>query len=325
MSSQEDMDPKIIVDQVEARALWQDLLRNAVVVSPFDDFDFLDGLAALYGWSVKTVVWGHRLGVRFVERSRIGIRDIVVPPFVPFSSVLLSSEVPLDERLNTLNLSFHPLSGLPDSRLISLHPTLGRIGVLSPTGYSFREKATFEVPTGSKEEVLSRLSESTARKYKKSHDQYDFRAGEIESVFIADMVKQAYDKHSKRFSLPTGALGVFCDGLTQRQFATSVGAYNRDSGALEAGIVLLMNEDTAWYWLAGSQPGPAMTVLLVDTLVHLKTLGRSSMDLMGANTPGITEFKRRFGGDLVNYPHLHKSTFLTALLSSSASYFRKLT
>ena len=65
---------------------------------------------------------------------------------------------------------------------------------------------------------------------------------------------------------------------------------------------------TAHYWIAGSPPGPAMTVLLGHTLPRLRDAGLQRFDFVGANTPSIAEFKRHFGPTLTPYFHLEKIT-----------------
>ncbi len=75
----------------------------------------------------------------------------------------------------------------------------------------------------------------------------------------------------------------------------------KDQQQPDAGIVVLHDGETACYWIAGSKPGPAMTVLLGHVLEELKSSGLRSFDFIGANTPSIAEFKRRFGPALTPY------------------------
>ena len=44
-----------------------------------------------------------------------------------------------------------------------------------------------------------------------------------------------------------------------------------------------------------------MTVLLGHVLARLREEGVAYFDFVGANTPSIAEFKRRFGSELVSY------------------------
>ncbi|HET6566995.1 MAG TPA: hypothetical protein VFG50_03460, partial [Rhodothermales bacterium] len=59
---------------------------------------------------------------------------------------------------------------------------------------------------------------------------------------------------------------------------------------------------------AGSEPGPAMSVLLANMLPALASSGMRTFDYQGANTPSIAEFKRRMGARLVSYYGIEKCT-----------------
>ena len=75
----------------------------------------------------------------------------------------------------------------------------------------------------------------------------------------------------------------------------------RRDGVPEAGLAALTDGRTAHYWLAGSVPGAAMTVLLAEAFTRLAEEGVTTFDFAGANTPSIAEFKRKFGSTLVPY------------------------
>ena len=74
-----------------------------------------------------------------------------------------------------------------------------------------------------------------------------------------------------------------------------------DDGRAEAAVCTITDAGTSYYWLAGSVPGPAMTVLLGSLLPKLRQDGVRIFDLVGANTPSIAEFKRRLGAQLEEY------------------------
>ena len=75
---------------------------------------------------------------------------------------------------------------------------------------------------------------------------------------------------------------------------------------LEAAFALLCDDRSASYWVTGSSPGPAMTVLLGSVFPLLEAQGLESFDWIGANTPSIAEFKRRFGAMLTPYFRIEK-------------------
>ena len=70
-------------------------------------------------------------------------------------------------------------------------------------------------------------------------------------------------------------------------------------GEAEAAALFVVRGDHATYWLAGSAPGPAMAVLFAHATAALAADGIATLDLGGANVPGVAEFKRQFGACLV--------------------------
>ena len=82
---------------------------------------------------------------------------------------------------------------------------------------------------------------------------------------------------------------------------------NRESD-FSAGVIILFHNKTAYYWIAGSRPGAAMTVLLGKLLPQLFESGIEKFDFVGANTPTIAEFKRRLGASLETYFHVSKTS-----------------
>jgi hypothetical protein len=74
------------------------------------------------------------------------------------------------------------------------------------------------------------------------------------------------------------------------------------SGIDEAAIVLLHRLSDAFYWIVGSSPGPSMTILIAHVFEHCAANNIRRFDFVGANTPSIADFKRRFGPKLTTYP-----------------------
>ena len=73
------------------------------------------------------------------------------------------------------------------------------------------------------------------------------------------------------------------------------------SGQAVAAVGFLVHNKAVYYWLAGSRPGPAMTILLSSALPALAATGAEAFDFVGGNTPSIAEFKRRLGAIPITY------------------------
>ena len=95
--------------------------------------------------------------------------------------------------------------------------------------------------------------------------------------------------------------------LQEKNYATTFTATPVSGGAPEAGLIVLRDGASACYWIAGSVPGPAMTVLLGHVLSRLQAEGVRYFDFVGANVPPVAEFKRHFGPKLVPYLRAHRT------------------
>ena len=70
-------------------------------------------------------------------------------------------------------------------------------------------------------------------------------------------------------------------------------------GSAQAGLVMAWHGERAHYWVVGSEPGPAMAVLVGHATDVLRARGVRRVHFGGANTPSVAEFKRNFGWHLV--------------------------
>jgi len=321
---------RVIGNEDEAELSWNDLFALQADKSPFCEYDFMESLAELFGWSCISVASEDVLMARLFLRTRGPLRDVIVPPLMQFTSILLhpdADEAQVRQGLQSLHGGRDQMPGtsplpfssqMPYSRLFSFSPILSEYLKQAPSGYKSLEKHTYVLPSGSVEDSITGWSSSTRRNFRKSEADYVFVKDSVAPVEIAELTSHAYAAAGRRFPLPPAVIGEFASALVQRSMARTVGVVSKSSGELEAGVVLLENRQTSWYWLAGSQPGPAMTVLMAHLQADLAEKGISNLDLVGANTPSIAEFKRRFGGTLVGYTHHNRQAPLNRLAAGIA-------
>lgn len=315
--------PTVVWDLDVARERWNDLNAVNIASSPFTEFTFAERLADIFGWTLVPVFWGEVLGVCFVVRSRAWTKDVVVPPFAPFSCIALSESVPVLDRVPLLHRLFEDIPSIPFSRVYSFDPRLCLSGI-SPTGYRLAEKQTYVVQTAPLNEAITSFSEGTKRHFNRSKDDYSFQIDHLSLSNLCELVSDGYQHHGQSAPLQHMQLEKLATEMAELPFARKMGLFSVETGELHAGMVLLCSREKAWYWLVGSKRGPAMTVLLANTIQYLHEQSISSFDLMGANTGGITEFKRRFGGELVPYSHWIRTDGSNRLLSKMGLLLRSL-
>ncbi len=169
-------------------------------------------------------------------------------------------------------------------------------------------------------DVTSDWSSSTRRLYRKHSARLNVIEDSTAASRIVALWIEAYARSSSPLEIDALAMTGLVDWLHQHSECRVFAAVDHD-GSVEGGLVVLMHRETAYYWIAGSVPGPAMTVILGDVIQRLKSEGVATFDFLGANTPSIAEFKRRFGPHLIEYPRLiaSRSRIFEAMLAAKHS------
>src|SRR5690606_37038344 len=121
-----------------------------------------------------------------------------------------------------------------------------------------------------------------------------------------------------------GQLLPLVSELTRAGLTEAYAAAHKETGKQEAAVVVLRDDSSAAYWIAGSVPGDGMTFLLGTIFPELRASGISRFDFVGANTPSIAEFKRRLGGRLETYYQIeHYGNSLLKLLQTWQGVIRR--
>lgn len=241
------------------------------------------------------------LGVFYKRRGPF--REAVVPPFTAYSPLLLDAlptEAVVHNQSDGLSRLLNRLSGFSFA-VVHLPPHFQDIRSLQWKGWQLKPLYTYHVTLAEKPDLLATWSAAPRRVVKKYTSAYTIREGAEHLEIVADLCHASYQRQQRRNPLPAAALIHLQRLVTNAGMTRTFTATHTASGTIESGFTLLMDDRTAYYWIVGSQPGPAMTVLLGHVLPTLQAEGIEVFDFMGANTPSIAEFKRRFGASLVPY------------------------
>jgi hypothetical protein len=119
---------------------------------------------------------------------------------------------------------------------------------------------------------------------------------------VARWSAKAYARHDRGAPFRENRLVKLIEMLRKEGLVETLAV--RSEGRSVGAVAVLVDDLRGYYWLSGSEPGAAMTVLLGSVFDDLRARGLG-FDFLGANTPSIAEFKRRFGGQLVTHHHLH--------------------
>ncbi len=283
------------LEDPEGRRRWEAL--QAARTSPFAHPEVLLGLARLFDRRVEIVevdAEGGSAAVALLARRAGPWRWASHPPLLPTSPLIVpDTSVPvLPERLlealarRYARVDLHLPPGWTDVR-----PALWR-------GWRAHPLYTYEIDL--EQTSLTHWSENPRRLFRKAATNYRLIEDARLAPVAARLVATGYRRHHRPPPASAERLAALIQTLAETGPVRLFGVQHA-TGETEATVVLMVAPPRVWYWLAGSVPGPAMTVLLGHLWSQLREEGFRWFDFVGANTPSIAEFKRRFNPTLRLY------------------------
>lgn len=283
-------------------ARWETLQAVAAQSTPFSSLPFVRAITRHCNKEAKLwlVADGSRdvAGLLTFHRKQGPFLRAEVPAFTPFTSVLLlNAEVSNDVLLFLAN---HLAAQFDDIRL-HLHPAVQDIRGFKWANWQTAPFYTYLLDLATYDDTRAAWSNGTRRNYKKNKDLFEIRELASDLDNIVALCADGYQRNGRTFPLAQQQLRALAGDLMAQNMVRCFSAVDPATGKVEAGVAVLYDGVRAYYWIAGSNPGPAMTVLIGQMLPALQAAGIQTFDFVGANTPGIAEFKRRFGATLTPY------------------------
>lgn len=294
----------VATENVEKR--WEALWLASPQRSPFSRLDYLHAVADAAGLELSVHFVGegdNEAGAAVTWRRRGPYRSVVVPPFTPVSALLLRDAVPDSEvhaRSSPFGAILRELEQHYHAVHLHLHPTLSDVRSAVWRGWKAQPLYTYVRELADRPRVTEGWSSSAARNFRSNREAYEVVTGPDAATAAAALCEASYARHGRTAPLARASL----EHLVGRTagFHAAYAVRRRDgSRRVDAAVLLLMNGGRAYYWVAGSIPGSGMTVLIGELFADLAAGVTPLFDFMGANTPTIAEFKRRFGCRLETY------------------------
>ncbi|MEP0548504.1 MAG: GNAT family N-acetyltransferase [Rhodothermales bacterium] len=288
------------------RPAWDRLLAQSAQATAYADLRFAARVEAALGLPAFVAsVWEDdvlRAGALVFEKRRGPYRAAALPPLVQYVSPLLDGDLretdvhhhrsPLDALLGLIAGTFHQAT-------LVLHPSLGDVRPFQWQGWRVEPAFTYRIDLQAQDAVTSGWSSNPKRTLKRERDDFVLADGAQYVAEALALVEASHARQGQSLGIASESAAALAHGLAEDGLVRAFVA--RRDGTAEAGLLVLSDGRTAHYWLAGSEPGAAMTVLLGHVLPRLREEGVATFDFVGANTPSIAEFKRRFGSALVPY------------------------
>lgn len=288
------------------RLAWERLLEKSTQASAFSHLAFGAAVDGALGLPARVAaVWEDdalRAGLLLFEKRRGPFRAAALPPLVPYVTPLL--DAPLREpdvhyRRSALDALLALIAAEFDQASLVLHPSLTDARALQWAGWQVEPAYTYHLALHDRRTATAGWSSTPKHTFKSRAEDYAVHEGADGIAAAVALVEASHDRQEHAFGVPPEAARALASTLAETGLLRVFVA--RRGSVAEAGLFVLSDGRTAHYWVAGSTPGPAMTVLVGHVLGRLRDDGVAYFDFVGANTPSIAEFKRKFGSTLVPY------------------------
>jgi hypothetical protein len=301
------------LDDPDAQVRWRTLWEDSPQRSPFSTLAYVQAAAAAFQVKAEMhLVAGKEhdeAGALVFWRKRGPYRQVALPPFTPFTPLVLR-EPPAEADIHARRTALDVLLPALEQRFDVLRfftPHLPDIRTVTWHGWKAKPFYTYLIPLEGVTNLLQNWSGSHRRTFKKNRHAYTFQESH-EAASLVRLCSLSYTRHNRRLPAEEQRLIKLVEHLQTTSSCRLFVACPQGAHTPEAAVAILHDGKTACYWIAGSEPGAAMTVLLGHLLPLLRDEGFLSFDFVGANTPSIAEFKRKFGAVLSPYWMLEKIT-----------------
>ncbi|NNE70987.1 MAG: GNAT family N-acetyltransferase [Rhodothermales bacterium] len=297
---------------------WNEALAASVHATVFGDARYVRAMAKASELAPEFLL-EDSVGVAVCTRSRGPVKEAVLPLFTPFTGFVLPEieAARVHAGDDALSRVATMLETGPDRIRVHLPPSVTDVRSLSLRGWNVSPLYTYRLNPAN---GTTAWSSGTRRSVRKNEPSY---ATAVDPEAVPEVIRLVHEGYERGGAAPPGQAQALADAVSElAQHGLTECVTARRDGTIEAGIVLLHGPDASYYWMAGSVPGPAMSVLIAFVLSHLEARGVGTFDLLGANTPPIAEFKRRLGAELVQYWSATFDAGLAARAISAAKALR---
>lgn len=295
------------LDESGIRERWLALLAESVIRTPFSDLGYIEDLAQISGRSVHAVFVSDPDDVAgaLVFSNKIGpLEKVSAIGFTPFSGIA-ARRLPTAAEIHgheSWDRALAEALGERFSRVdLLLPPDIIDVRAFQWLGWQASPLYTFQLSLQASDHGLSSWSESTRRLFARSRARFRLMESPDYAAAIVDLCLDSYERQNRAAPLDRSALTRLVIKQVERNTARCFVLFEESNDVPSAGVVVLSDRVTAYYWVSGSKPGAGMTVMIGELMERLSAEGLATFDFVGANTPSIAEFKRRFNPKLVPY------------------------
>ena len=319
---------------------WQSLVERTETSTAFHQIEWLDAAAAasdLEGIKIILELDGEALVGLPLFKKQVGpVRGVLSPPPAlgieylgplvgpgPLSTpgeergylkILQTLLTWIDQRFRPSIVYFRMVPGIKDARPFGW------------SGYVVEPLYTYVVDVPRTPEIgLQSFDRSLRSDITRTANRVAVRTGGADLLAsIRAFVGAAHEAHRSRLSLPQSYLDELYSKLGPNQFQP-IGAYT--AAGLEAAAVVLFHGDRATYWQGAVVPHhsqlPLTSHLIWSSILLAEEHGCRQLEIAGANTPRLVEFKSKFRPRLESFFQASKTTVGGRVALSALRRFRR--
>lgn len=304
---------------------WDAFVRESPLGSVFAGIPWLDIVERMYGAPVRlclTTVDGEiTAATPFHTVRERGLTAVPTYPVTPYTGLLLRPGLKEPHYHDAARAHLRTLAQQAERLSFTLSPALTDTRPYLWEGWRVSPLYTYVVDMADEEAVWEGFSQSLRRKIRRA-DESGLRMVRVEDASrIYALHAHSYARHESDSPMREGAFARWFEAITASGIGSAYGAESADGELLSVRVVLRDGIRT-YDWLAGagaeSEEHNATHWLVWEIMKELRKGGVERFDFRGANTAGIIDFKRLFGGALLPYYHVTIGVSRLAKLSDAA-------
>jgi lipid II:glycine glycyltransferase (peptidoglycan interpeptide bridge formation enzyme) len=299
---------KIIEVQGSDSTLWDNFVKKSPQGNFFHSMTWANIISNTFSRKFKTLICVRNEqpvgGMIFFEHKKLIWRMITPTPLFPYTAPFYYQ--PTDEKYQkTIHMQLNISAAFEEY----LHRNYDYWILDSPAnskdmraylwqGAVVEPKYSYVVTLDKKENLINNFNQNLRKKLKQAAKQGAVVKESEDWPLIVDLIIKSYHRHGIRPNFPISTLQTFLE-MALNYSQVKLFLIELDIKLLAARLVII-DEETIFDLLAGSaDESGAGSAYLVNQIMMQYVDSHKYFDFMGADHPQIEQFKRGFGGELV--------------------------
>lgn len=289
-------------------SLWNTFVKKSPEGTFFHTTTWADIISNTFGRSYHIILCLKNEqpvgGMVYFSHKKLLWRMITPTAFFPYCAPIFYS--PADEQVhktiyNHLNITASIEKYLRENYdywVLDVSASSNDIRPYLWEGAVVEPRYNYVVSLKNKEELFENFNQSIRKKVKQAKNQHMGIRESTDTDPLVKLINKSYHRHGMKPVVSEGHLKMFLNSIIDLDQVKLF--YLDNNGKITAGRLVVVDEFVAYDLLAGSDDRTGIdTTYLVASILENFAGRVDQFDFLGANHPKIEQFKRGFGGMLV--------------------------